>query len=205
LVAIDQAEPVPDNVNDFSGLALMGGPMSVNDDLPWIEPVLRLIRAAVADHVPVVGHCLGGQLLSKALGGVISRNPVKEIGWGQVSVEPGPVSSQWLGDIEVFDSFHWHGETFTDPPGAVRLLSNRWCRNQGFVLGLHIGMQCHVEMTEDLVRTWVSGGMGEIAESLSSPAVQSPEDIERDLSVRVATLRGVADRIYDRWALGLKT
>jgi hypothetical protein len=85
------------------------------------------------------------------------------------------------------------------------LLSNRWCRNQGFVLGLHIGMQCHVEMTEDLVRTWVSGGMGEIAESLSSPAVQSPEDIERDLSVRVATLRGVADRIYDRWALGLKT
>ena len=89
LIHIDQGHPVPQDPTQFSGLAFMGGPMSVNDPLPWIPPVLELIRSAVRDDIPVIGHCLGGQLLSKALGGVMSRNPVKEIGWGQVDRLPG--------------------------------------------------------------------------------------------------------------------
>ena len=79
LVALDRGEPVPADPQDFSGLVFMGGPMSVNDDLPWIEPVLALIRGATAGGVPVLGHCLGGQLMSKALGGSVGRNRVKEI------------------------------------------------------------------------------------------------------------------------------
>ena len=82
LIAIDAGETVPVTVDGFSGLCFMGGPMSVNDPLPWIEPVCALIRNAVARDVPVVGHCLGGQLMSKALGGEVTRNPVREIGWG---------------------------------------------------------------------------------------------------------------------------
>lgn len=203
LVALDQGAAVPENANDFSGLAFMGGPMSANDDLPWIAPALRLISDAVGRGVPVIGHCLGGQLMSKALGGVVSRNPVKEIGWGAVQVESGPASAAWLGETEGFESFHWHGETFSLPPGATRLLSNQWCRNQAFVLGPHIGMQCHVEMTEELVRTWVRGGAAEIADSRDSPAVQSPGEIQKDLAGRVAALQRVADRIYDRWAQSL--
>jgi len=204
LIALDEGQPVPENASEFSGLAFMGGPMSVNDDLPWLRSELRLIRGAAAEGVPVVGHCLGGQLLSKALGGTVSPNAVKEIGWGEVSVEPGPEARRWLGDIEAFESFHWHSETFTIPPGATRVVRNRWCENQGFVLGPHIGMQCHVEMTEALVRTWVEGGAAEIAHS-RSPAVQSPEEIERDLARRVAALQQVALRIYDRWLEGLRT
>jgi GMP synthase-like glutamine amidotransferase len=204
LVCIDQGEAVPTNVQEFSGLAFMGGPMSVNDGLPWIGAVLRLIQDAAAGSVPVVGHCLGSQLLSRALGGAVTPNPVKEIGWGQVRVEVAPTARDLFGAIESFDAFHWHGETFTIPPGATRVLSNRWCRNQGFVLGPHIGMQCHVEMTENLVRTWVDGGAAEIADSRTSPAVQPPEEIERDLAARVAALQQVADRIYDRWVAGLK-
>lgn len=69
MVKIDENEPVPEDPGAFSGMALMGGPMSVNDDLPWIERVLALIRAAVTDHIPVLGHCLGGQLMAKAMGG----------------------------------------------------------------------------------------------------------------------------------------
>ena len=69
LIRLDEAEPVPESPEDYSGLCFMGGPMSVNDDLPWIAPVLSLIRKAVAADVPVIGHCLGGQLMSKALGG----------------------------------------------------------------------------------------------------------------------------------------
>jgi GMP synthase-like glutamine amidotransferase len=203
LIALDEGASVPENANDFSGLAFMGGPMSVNDDLPWIASVLRLIGDAVGHGVPVIGHCLGGQLMSKALGGVVSPNPVKEIGWGAVQVEPGPVSELWLGDTEGFESFHWHGESFSLPPGATRLLSNQWCRNQAFVIGPHIGMQCHVEMTEELVCTWVRSGAAEIADSRDSPAVQAPGEIQRDLPSRIRALQRVADRIYDRWSQGL--
>jgi GMP synthase-like glutamine amidotransferase len=72
----------PPSPDEFSGLCFMGGPMSVNDDLPWIPATLALIRAADAAGIPVIGHCLGGQLMAKALGGSVGRNPVKEIGWG---------------------------------------------------------------------------------------------------------------------------
>ncbi|MBL8540108.1 MAG: type 1 glutamine amidotransferase, partial [Betaproteobacteria bacterium] len=166
LVRIDEGEEVPVAANAFSGLVFMGGPMSVNDDLPWIPPVLRLIRAAVDSQVPVLGHCLGGQLMSKALGGVVGRNPVKEIGWGRCDVPDTPIAREWFGgELDFFESFHWHGETFTLPEGATRILSSPWCDNQAFALGPHLGLQCHVEMTEDLIRTWCRGGAKEITES----------------------------------------
>jgi GMP synthase-like glutamine amidotransferase len=76
----------------------MGGPMSVNDDLPWIPPSLELIRAADAAGIPVIGHCLGGQLMAKAFGGTVGRNPVKEIGWGEVAATGAPEAADWLGD-----------------------------------------------------------------------------------------------------------
>ena len=186
VIEVDQGEPVPKNANEFSGLSFMGGPMSVSDELSWIAPVLHLIQDAVSCDIPVIGHCLGGQLMSKALGGAVSRNPVKEIGWGQVNVESSFAAGRWLDGVEAFEGFHWHGEAFTIPPRATRLLSNRWCHNQAFVLGPHIGMQCHVEMTEDLVRTWVSGGAAEIADSRLSPAVQSPEEIQHRLPGRIS-------------------
>jgi GMP synthase-like glutamine amidotransferase len=108
LIRIDAGDPLPGSCHDFSGLAFMGGPMSVNDDLPWIPPVLALIRGAVAADIPVLGHCLGGQLMSKALGGVVTKNPVKELGWGKTEVADNATARKWFGDIRSFDSFHWH-------------------------------------------------------------------------------------------------
>ena len=177
--------------------------MSVNDELSWIAPALELVRDAVRKDVPVLGHCLGGQLMSKALGGTVGASPVKEIGWGDVRVADNEVAREWLGGLQGFESFHWHGETFTIPPGATRVMENARCANQGFALGRHFGMQCHVEMTEDLVRAWLSSGADEIAASRSSPAVQDADDITRDLAPRLAALNEVANRIYDRWAEGL--
>ena len=109
--------------------------MSVNDDLPWIPPVLDLIRQAAAKNIPVLGHCLGGQLMAKALGGQVGRNAIKEIGWGTVNRVDGPEAEAWLGDLDHFEAFHWHGETFSIPPGAVRILGNDNCANQAFVSG----------------------------------------------------------------------
>ena len=148
LIRIDAGETVPRNAQDYSGLVFMGGPMSVNDELPWIPFVMALIRDAVARDVPLLGHCLGGQLMSKALGGVVTKNPVKELGWGKVEVADNDVARLWFGDIRQFDSFHWHGETFSLPQGAMHLLSSAHCANQAYAIGKHLAMQCHVEMTE---------------------------------------------------------
>src|SRR3954465_10270802 len=94
LVRLDEGEPVPQGVGEYAGLGFMGGPMSANDELPWTQPVLALMRDAVASDVPVIGHCLGGQLLARALGGGVSRNPVVEIGWVPVSAEKTALENQ---------------------------------------------------------------------------------------------------------------
>jgi GMP synthase-like glutamine amidotransferase len=201
LIKIDAGEPVPADPRDCSGLVFMGGPMSVNDDLPWIPRALSLINSAVQADIPVLGHCLGGQLMSKALGGVVGRNPVKEIGWGPVTVEPGTEARKWFGDAREFLSFHWHGETFSIPPRATRLASSAYCANQVFSLGKHFGMQCHVEMTQELIRDWCSVWKSERV--TVRPSVQSPEEIQQDLDAKVKVLNAMADRVYDRWIEGL--
>ena len=203
LVKLDEGEQVPERPEGFSGLVMMGGPMSCNDDLPWIPPLLGLIRSVVAKDVPVLGHCLGGQLMSKALGGTVSRAPIKEIGWGEIQVVAGAAATEWFGPgQERLKAFQWHGETFTIPVGAQRVLASPWCENQGFALGPHLGLQCHIEMTEELVRSWCETGQREIQRS-HSPAVQPVAEILQDLEARVAALHSTADGIYSRWIRGL--
>ncbi|GAB5605465.1 type 1 glutamine amidotransferase [Sideroxyarcus sp. TK5] len=200
---IDQGEAVPENADDFSGLVFMGGVMSVNDELPWIPRSLSLIRDAVAKDIPVLGHCLGGQLMSKALGGVVTKNPVKELGWGAVRVADNDVARQWFGDIEQFDSFHWHGETFSLPPGAVHLLSSTFCTNQAFAIGKHLGMQCHVEMTEHMIEDWCRAGAQEIEDNRHSPAVQDAATMQVQMYDKLPQLNRVAERLYQHWMHGI--
>lgn len=204
VIEVDAGEPVPTDPCVFSGLAFMGGPMSVNDDLPWIAPELRLILDSVDAGVPVLGHCLGGQLMSKALGGSVGRNPVKEIGWGDVEVPGSATAQRWFGhSTQLFEAFHWHGEKFTIPPGAERVLANRYCENQAFALGKHLGMQCHIEMTLEMIDLWCSAGAREIGRS-KSPAVQPVTAIKANLDQRVQALHRVADGVYARWIEGLE-
>ena len=203
LIRIDAGDVLPVSVDDFSGLVFMGGPMSVNDELPWIQPVLELIREAVGRDIPVLGHCLGGQLMSKALGGVVSANPIKEIGWGAIEVASHATARRWFGDTREFEGFHWHGETFSLPAGATHLLSSRYCENQAFALGKHLAFQCHIEMNADMVREWCKVGADELSAAASSPGVQQADEITRGLETRVPALNRVADTIYEAWATGL--
>jgi len=203
LVPLDEGGAVPRDPRGFSGVAVMGGPMSANDDLPWIAPLLEFLRGAVRADVPLLGHCLGGQLMSRAFGGAVRVNPVREIGWGEVRVADNAVARGWLGDLQGFETFQWHGETFSIPPGATRVLEGEHCANQAFALGRHFAMQCHVEMTPELVRTWLGTGGDEIREHRKSPAVQDPAEIVKDLEPRLDRLHQVADRIYDRWSESL--
>jgi GMP synthase-like glutamine amidotransferase len=203
LVKIDEGEMLPQSIASFSGVVLMGGPMSVNDDLPWIAPLLGLIREAHHKEIPLLGHCLGGQLISKALGGVVTPNRIKEIGWGEVAVTKNQDAHYWFGDIEAFNSFHWHGDTFSLPAGAVHLLSSPYCENQAYALGKHLAFQCHIEMTADMVQSWCEVGAEELAQAANSPAVQQSDVMQENLPLHCFFLNKVARQVYSQWIKGL--
>jgi GMP synthase-like glutamine amidotransferase len=205
LVKLDEGDPVPASAEGFAGLAFMGGPMSANDEFPWTQPVLSLMRDAVARKVPVIGHCLGGQMLARALGAEVKRNPVKEIGWNPVRVEDTALARKWFGeDLRDFVTFQWHGETFAIPKGAERILTGAHCENQAYVYDdRHLGLQCHVEMTPEMIESWIGSGRGEIEANRASPAVQGVGEITGQMRSRLPSLAANAERLYRSWAKNL--
>ena len=203
LIRVDQGESIPEDVERTSALIFMGGHMSANDDLPWIGAEMRLIRTAMEADVPILGNCLGGQLISKAVGGSITRNPVPEIGWLRVQPVAGPAAGDWLGGLEPdFDVFQWHGETFSIPPRATRILQSPDCANQAFAVGRTLAVQFHLEMTEPMVVDWAEKGACALAET--SATVQGRADMCSGLAARVGRLHHVADVLYARWLSGLR-
>jgi GMP synthase-like glutamine amidotransferase len=204
LVPLDEGVSVPGDPRAFSGIGMMGGPMSANDDLRWIAPLSALLRAAVDNEVPVIGHCLGGQLFAQALGAPVTRAKVAEIGWLDVEVCDRAAQQQWFGGRAAFNTFQWHYDAFALPVGATPVLTNAFNANQAFVVdGRHIGLQCHVEMTGALTETWLASGKDELP-AASTPATQAAADIRRDLDLRIDALHRVASDIYARWAKGLR-
>ena len=204
LVAVDKGDAVPSDPRQLAGIGMMGGPMSVTDALAWIDPLSRLLRAAVAEKVPVIGHCLGGQLLAQALGARVQRTPVPEIGWIDVESTDAAAQAAWFGGHPRFTPFQWHYDVFDLPSGATRVLTNRFNPNQAYVIDdRHIGFQCHIEMTRDLVETWCRTGADEIS-APGTPPRQSREEILRDMPGRLAALQSVADGVYARWSQGLR-
>lgn len=203
LIAVDKGDGIPPDPRAFSGIGMMGGPMSANDNLAWIEPLSRLLREAIDGDIPVIGHCLGGQLLARALGARVARTPVPEIGWIDVETTDADAAQAWFGGRARFTPFQWHYDVFDLPEGTTRVLTNAFNANQAYVAGeRHIGFQCHIEMTADLVETWCRTGAKETA-GPGTPARQSRDEILRDLNGRVAALQAVAGGVYARWSQGL--
>ncbi len=199
LVPLDQGAAVPGDPTAYSGIGMMGGPMSAYDALPWIEPLGALLRQAVAKRVPVIGHCLGGQLLAQALGAAVSRASVAEIGWLDVEACDASAQREWFGGRPAFTAFQWHYDAFALPAQAKRVLTNRFNANQAFVVDdMHIGLQCHVEMTRELTETWLAAGADELPPK-SAPTAQSAADIRDGLDARVHALHAIAGDIYTRW------
>ncbi|MFN3564908.1 MAG: type 1 glutamine amidotransferase [Burkholderiaceae bacterium] len=216
LIRIDRGDPVPADPREFAGLCFMGGPMSVNDPLPWIEPVCALIRAADAAAVPVIGHCLGGQLLARAFDARVTRSPVKEIGWGALRVTDARLAAEWLGveSLEGVEFFQWHGDAFELPPGARNFVASEFCVHQAYVIDrggfAHLGMQFHCEMTPTLVRAWLAdetwrAEVDEERRATGGPAVQDAAEMLRNLRARTTRMNSLAARLYERWSQGLAT
>ena len=142
--------------NRYDALIVMGGPMSANDDLPALRKELTGIEKALHDGLPILGICLGAQLIAKALGARVYRNAVLEIGWEPVWLTDSGKSDplfQGIGSAEVF--FHWHGETFDLPNGADWLAYSEKCRNQVYRYGRRVyGIQFHPEITPEMIADW---------------------------------------------------
>jgi GMP synthase-like glutamine amidotransferase len=201
VIALDAGEPVPPEPDWFSGIGMMGGPMSANDPLSWNAPLTELLRSAVAKDVPVIGHCLGGQLLARALGAEVTRAPTREIGWGEVRATSNG-AHEWFGNRDGFVTFQWHYDAFALPAGATRVLTNWVNAEQAYALGKHIGLQGHIEMTRSMVEIWCRTGASELPEQTVG-ATQSRTDILNDLDARLRDLGEVADGVYAQWAKGL--
>ena len=194
---------MPHNLDDYAGFVFMGGPMSVNDDLPWMAPVQKLIRRAIENDQPCLGHCLGGQLMSKALGGDVTTNPVKEIGWNKIQAANSVTARAWLGgDVSSLTTFQWHGETFSIPPGAERILSSDACTNQAFIIGKSLGMQCHTEMTPEMIEDWCHDWAKENADPALA-SIQTPEEMLVATQDNIAGLNRLADQLYAKWLEGV--
>lgn len=157
-VHLHDGDGLPRDTGDLEGLIVMGGPMNVDDveHFPFLIEELRLIEKVIAEEKPVLGICLGAQLIAKALDARVYPNKVKEVGWGPVqllpAVEADPVFAHAPRDLTVL---HWHGDTFDLPAGAVNLARSKKCAHQAFRWGRSTyGLQFHLEATPGMVRSW---------------------------------------------------
>jgi GMP synthase-like glutamine amidotransferase len=175
----DLGEPL--ELDGYHGVIVMGGPQSANDSLPGLLAELKLIEQAVVREVPVLGICLGAQLIAKALGARVYRNPEKEIGWAGVYFTAAAEGDHVFGGIaSPANLFHWHGETFDLPAGAEWLAYSDKCRHQAFRFGRNVyGVQFHPEITPEMIVDWSAqpANCGEV-ETLGAPLDPHAADTE---------------------------
>ena len=165
-----ESDPLPPP-GSVDMIIVMGGPMSANDEdrFPWLKPEKQFIRDAIIRGIPVLGICLGAQLIASAMGATVYRNPVKEIGW--FPVRSTPTAAGCFEFPKEFVPFHWHGETFELPAGAVRLAKSDACENQAFQINRNVlGLQFHLETTFESASALLENCRTEIVQS---PYIQS--------------------------------
>ena len=171
-------DPLP-AMQDFDLLIVLGGPMSVHDqlDYPWLVDEKVFIQQAVAARKPILGICLGAQLISYSLGASVERNKHKEIGWFDIEAIP-PQSQAQFQFPATLKVFHWHGETFSLPARAVHLARSEGCENQAYQYSDHIiALQFHLETTMDTASQIIEHCADELVEG--RPYIQSGAEILR--------------------------
>jgi GMP synthase-like glutamine amidotransferase len=197
---LDRGQPLP-SFADFDWLVIMGGPMSVHDEgvYPWLADEKKLIERAIKARKRVLGVCLGAQLLADVLEARVYQNRHKEIGWFPVHLTPQATSSSVLaGFPEPFPAFHWHGETFEIPAGALHLARNEACENQAFEYGgTALGVQFHLEVTPSVVQALIQNCRADIG----SGRYQQPPDQILACWKEFGIIRRLLYRMLDRLAV----
>lgn len=201
----EAADPYPDSVRGYRGLAVLGGAWSASDDRPTLRQAEALIREADALGIPVLGHCLGGQLMAQAFGGRVERLPQPEIGWWPIACEDSAGARAWLGEAPMPTVYQWHQDSFTElPPGAELLASSPACAHQAFAIGPHLAMQFHIEITPEKIHGWIDhpGEAYPVNVLLHRDSVQDPASMRASTRRHQASSQALAERIYRRWRSG---
>ena len=178
-------------IEDASALIVLGGSMSANDDLPFIRREIDCIRSAVTSRKPLLGICLGAQLIAKALGAKVYANSKREIGWESVTFTEAAQNDPVFHGLRSEVTFHWHGETFDLPTGAELLASSAACRHQAFRFGDRVyGLQFHPEVMPQMISQWCREDDG-WADREATQAI--------DPYANSARARDLAQVIFGRW------
>lgn len=178
----------------FSLAVILGAPESANDDLAYLKDEQKLIKNYVQKNIPVLGICLGSQLIAKTFGAKVYPGPKKEIGfYNDLTISDN--SSFFSGFTNPFTVFHWHGDTFDLPEGAIRLASSENYLNQAFQYNSAIGLQFHLEVNEEMVNLWLDN----TEDKLQKISYIDPQKIRSDIAENISTVKSNMDNFYNNF------
>ena len=180
----------------YSLLVILGAPESANEDLPYLQAEQKLIKKTVDDNIPVLGICLGSQLIAKTFGGKVYRGPKKEIGFYH-DLKIDTDSKLFSGFTNPFTVFHWHGDTFDLPEGAIRLVHSENYQNQAFQINSAIGLQFHLEVNAEMVNLWLD----KTREKLEQIPYIDPQKIRSDIDENISIVKNNMNNFYNNFKL----
>jgi GMP synthase-like glutamine amidotransferase len=178
----------------FSLVVILGAPESANDDLPYLRAEQQLIKNSVEKNIPVLGICLGSQLIAKTFGAKIYSGPKKEIGFYN-DLKISSDSTFFSGFQNPFTVFHWHGDTFDLPQGALRLASSEHYLNQAFQYKSAIGLQFHLEVNEEMVNLWLDN----TKEKLQKISYINPQEIRSEINENISIVKSNMKNFYNNF------
>lgn len=202
VLCTEAGDAYPASVAGYRGLAVLGGAWSANDERPSLRQAEALIREADMRGIPVIGHCLGGQLMARAFGGRVETQAVPEIGWLAMRHDGSTAARAWLGEAAEAVVYQWHHDSFVGlPPGARPIAGSPACAHQAFVLRQHLAMQFHIEITGRKVEDWLAAPGSAYAPACAAHphTVQTPEAMREGSRRHLAASQALAGHIYARW------
>jgi GMP synthase-like glutamine amidotransferase len=179
---------------NYSLLVILGAPESANDDLPYLQAEQKLIKKTVDDNIPVLGICLGSQLIAKTFGGRVYHGIKKEIGfYHDLRIDNN--SKLFSGFTNPFTVFHWHGDTFDLPEKAVRLVHSENYPNQAFQIASAVGLQFHLEVNAEMVNLWLD----KTQEKLHQIPCIDPQKIRSDIDENISIVKNNMNNFYNNF------
>ncbi len=185
-------EPLPKR--EFNFVVILGAPESANDDLPYLREEQKLIRDCTSKDIPVLGICLGSQLIAKTFGAKVVRGPKTEIGFYD-DLQIDNDAKLFSGMNNPFTVFHWHSDTFDLPENATRLVHSCVYPNQAFQIGSAVGLQFHLEVNEEMVNLWINN----TEEKLKKIPGIDPQKIRNDIEQKVPLVNKNMKKFYDNF------